>query len=379
MTSSYWFHFRGEEEVPSPALVVYPDRIRTNIQRMIHMAGGAARLRPHIKTHKMPAVMGLQIDRGITRFKCATLAEAEMAAGCGNLDLLVGGQMTGPNIRRFLELSAHFPCTRFSCLVDDPGAAAALAQAASRAGRVVNVWLDLDCGQHRTGVPPDAAALDFYQRLGALDGLRPVGLHAYDGHIHDSNPIARQAACEAAFAPVLELRKSIASSTGVVPELVAGGTPTFPIHAARGDCQLSPGTTVFWDAGYSAKMPDLDFLPAALVLTRVVSKPGPRRLCLDLGHKAVASEGPQPRVIFPELSDAKAVAHNEEHLVIETGRADEFAVGSLLFGIPWHICPTVALHSRAAVVEDGEWLGIWPIPARDRFLATGEVLPKGRP
>jgi D-serine deaminase-like pyridoxal phosphate-dependent protein len=69
-------------------------------------------------------------------------------------------------------------------------------------------------------------------------------------------------------------------------------------------------------------MPDLDFLPAALVLTRVVSKPGPRRLCLDLGHKAVASEGPQPRVIFPELSDAQAVAHNEEHLVIETGRAD---------------------------------------------------------
>ena len=82
-----------------------------------------------------------------------------------------------------------------------------------------------------------------------------------------------------------------------VPSVVAGGTPTFPIHARRPDVECSPGTSVFWDWSYSTILPDLDFLPAVLLLTRIVSKPGENRLCLDLGHKAVASENPPPRVI----------------------------------------------------------------------------------
>src|SRR5207302_169959 len=83
----------------------------------------------------------------------------------------------------------------------------------------------------------------------------------------------------------------------------AGGTPTFPIHARRADLECSPGTCVFWDASSASKLPDLSFLPAALVLTRVISKPAPDRLCLDLGHKALASEMPHPRVQFLNLPD----------------------------------------------------------------------------
>ena len=126
------------------------------------------------------------------------------------------------------------------------------------------------------------------------------------------------------------------------------------------------GTCVFWDAGYGAKMPDMDFLVAAALLTRVVSKPGGNRLCLDLGHKAVASEMPHPRVVFPQLPDAKAVTHSEEHLVVETSRAGEFAVGDCLYGIPWHICPTVALHAAAVVVRGGQAVERWSVAARAR-------------
>jgi D-serine deaminase-like pyridoxal phosphate-dependent protein len=100
----------------------------------------------------------------------------------------------------------------------------------------------------------------------------------------------------------------------------------------------------------------------------VVSKPGPNRLCLDLGHKAVAAENPHPRVRFIELPDAKAVSQSEEHLVIETPRAGEFAVGHALHGIPLHICPTVALHSEATVVRGGAAVERWPILARARRL-----------
>jgi D-serine deaminase-like pyridoxal phosphate-dependent protein len=90
-------------------------------------------------------------------------------------------------------------------------------------------------------------------------------------------------------------------------------------------------------------------------------------LCLDLGHKAIASENPHPRVRF-ELEDAVAVMHSEEHLVIESARAGTYAIGDVLFGIPRHICPTVALYSEAVVIRAGRAAGRWRIPARDRRL-----------
>ena len=109
--------------------------------------------------------------------------------------------------------------------------------------------------------------------------------------------------------------------------------------------------------GLQEILPDLDFLPAVLLLTRIVSKPGENRLCLDLGHKAVASENPPPRVLLLALLETTAVGHSEEHLVLETGRAGGFSVGSRFYGMPWHICPTVALHNEAVVVRNGRPTG----------------------
>ena len=154
-----------------------------------------------------------------------------------------------------------------------------------------------------------------------------------------------------------------------VPRVVSGGTPTFPIHARNDSVECSPGTCVLWDSGYEEKFADLDFLVAALVLTRVVSKPGANRLCLDLGHKAIAAENPHPRVKFLNLPDATAISHSEEHLVIETARAGEFRPGDCLLGVPRHICPTVALYSEATIVREGRATDRWRITARERRLS----------
>jgi D-serine deaminase-like pyridoxal phosphate-dependent protein len=140
------------------------------------------------------------------------------------------------------------------------------------------------------------------------------------------------------------------------------------MHARREGVECSPGTTVLWDAGYARKMPDLEFLPAATLLARVVSRPGAARLCLDLGHKAVASEMPHPRVVFPDLPDARAVMHSEEHLVLDTAIAAQFPVGTVVHGIPWHICPTVALHSEVVVSRAGLASDTWPVVARARRI-----------
>ena len=364
-----WMRLINEAEAPSPALLIYPDRVEENLGRMMAMIGDATRLRPHIKTHKLPQVVSRQVALGITKCKAATIAEAEMAAGAGVSDVLLAAQLVGPNVARFLELQRAFPQVAFSTLADDPGVIDRLNEAALADSQVIEVLLDLDVGQQRTGVAPGSRAVELYRKINSVSGLRPGGLHAYDGHMHQRDRAERAAASDRAFASVNALRAELRQDGLPVPRVVCGGTPTFPLHARREGVECSPGTCVLWDAGYASKLPDLEFQHAAVLLTRVVSRPASNRLCLDLGHKAVASEMPHPRVVFAALPDARAVAHNEEHLVLETGRAAELPVGSVLYGIPWHICPTVALHDRVQVVRNGRIDEEWQVTARARRLS----------
>jgi D-serine deaminase-like pyridoxal phosphate-dependent protein len=127
---------------------------------------------------------------------------------------------------------------------------------------------------------------------------------------------------------------------------------------------------VFHDAGYSEKYADLkDLMPAARLLTRVISRPTPNRVTWDLGTKAVASDPPMgQRVCLPEVSDAVQVLHNEEHLVIETALADRFRPGDWTLAIPRHVCPTIALHASATVIENGEIVDDWEVTARNRKI-----------
>jgi D-serine deaminase-like pyridoxal phosphate-dependent protein len=309
-----WYGIGNADEIPTPALAVYPPRVEENLRRMIAMAGGVQRLRPHVKTHKMAEVVRMQMAAGISKFKCATIAEAEMVAGAGAADVLVAYPQIGPNVVRLLRLVETFPATRFTTIADDPGAIRALASVFVSAGRSIELLLDIDNGQHRSGVAPGPEAAERYRLFARLNGVRPGGLHVYDGHIRDATLSERTAHVAADFAPIDALRSELELAGLPVPRVVAGGTPTFPVHARRDDLEYSPGTCVFWDYGYSSKFADLDFLHAALLVTRVISKPSGNRLCLDLGYKAVAPDNPSPRVQLLDPADAVAVVHNEEHL-----------------------------------------------------------------
>ena len=363
-----WHEFSNVGDVDSPALLIYPDRAQENVRRMISIAGGPQRLCPHIKTHKLGELVRMQMALGIKKFKCATIAEAEMAADSGAPDILLAYQPVGPKARRFIRLMKRFPHTKLAAIADDPTAIRALSSAATLAGVRIQILLDIDCGMHRCGVPAGPKAAELYRLIASLPGLEARGLHVYDGHIQDEDSAVRAGNCDAAFAPILSLRRELSDLP--VLRIVAGGTLTFPAHARRPDVECSPGTCVLWDFGYAASYPDLDFLHAALVLTRVISKPGGNRLCLDLGHKAVSAEKPHPRVQFLNLPDAQAVVHSEEHLVVETSRANEFSVGDVFYGVPRHVCPTVALHAEAVVIKGGAAEGRWKIAARDRILSV---------
>jgi D-serine deaminase-like pyridoxal phosphate-dependent protein len=363
------YSFREQSELLSPSLLIYRQIVTENIRGMIALARGAERLRPHVKTHKMAEIVRLAESLGVRKHKCATIAEAEMIAAAGGSDALLAYPLLGPNLKRFAHLVRGYRSTTFRATVDHPDAAHALADVASGLERQIPVLVDLDVGMGRTGIDPGERAASLYALIARLPQLIPDGLHAYDGHIHDSDPEARRRAVEPGLEKTLALRDRLIKQGLPVPRLVLGGTPSFPIYARLElpGVECSPGTTVLHDQNYSSKYPDLPFTPAALLLTRVVSHPRPGRLCLDLGHKAVAADPVGPRARLLGIDDAKHLMHSEEHLVVETSQAGDIELGTSLLAIPAHVCPTVALHRRAYVIDGGQVVDQWEVTARDRM------------
>ena len=357
--------------VLSPGLVVFEEILRENVSRMIAISVDVGRLRPHCKTHKMVDVTRMEVGMGIVKHKCATFAEAEMLALGGARDVFLAYNLVGPNIDRAVRYRQRFPEVSFSVAADHPEPVNALNDAMACAGEHIRVFVDIDTGLRRTGLPPGTRACDLYAKIDESSHLTPAGLHLYDGQNHQTDLDERQGAVGRCWDAVCALRERLENASLAVPAIVAGGTGTFPLYAGKDDptLELSPGTCVLHDEGYRREFPDMEFVAAALILTRVVSRPSRKLVTFDLGYKACASDPPAGnRLHFPAIPDAKEVLQNEEHLVIETESASGYRPGDVELAIPTHICPTSALHSHAWVVSGGKVENRWEVTARDRAL-----------
>jgi D-serine deaminase-like pyridoxal phosphate-dependent protein len=266
-------------------------------------------------------------------------------------------------------LKNKYPGSDISVIADHADIIRAISALAVNTGLNAGVWLDINNGMDRTGVIP-SKAFDLFRLIYELPGLIPRGLHVYDGHIHDEDPHQRNESVKKAFDPVNELISALNLGELPVAAVIAGGTPTFPIHARNGELETSPGTLILWDAGYGEHYKDLEFLHAAVLLTRVVSRPDENLVCLDLGHKAIAAEMPHPRIRLLGLPPHEFVNHSEEHLVIKLNGAEKYKPGDVIYGIPWHICPTVPRFPFAYAIHDHMVAGKWPIDARDRMISV---------
>jgi D-serine deaminase-like pyridoxal phosphate-dependent protein len=369
MEQENWFLLDKADDFESPALIFYEDRINGNITMLKSMIGDLNRLRPHVKTHKSSNVSRLMLEAGIKKFKCATIAEAEMLARVEAPDVLLAYQPVGPNIQRLLALQKQFSGTKFSCLVDNLQTATELAAAFHQQGAEIGVYIDLNVGMNRTGIDPQYA-FELYRAIRGLLGLKILGLHAYDGHIHAADYSARQQQADVIISVLRDLSSQIESLYQEKPVIIAGGTPTFPIYAQIPEFECSPGTFALWDKGYQDAFPEQPFKPAALLISRVVSLPTGQLICTDLGHKAVAAENPlDKRVYFLKAPQLKVVSQSEEHLVLDAGPNHNFRIGDLLYGLPHHICPTVALYESAYCVSTSRPVEIWPITSRKRKLS----------
>lgn len=367
------YRLRDPSSVFSPALLFYKDLIRQNIARAVEIAGGPERLRPHAKTHKTREIIRMQMTAGIKKHKCATIAEAEMIASCGAPDVLIAYPMVGPNCGRVAKLASKFPATRFGVTVDHPLPLKTLSDGLAAAGQTIDAYLDVNCGMNRTGIAAGDTAFALYQQMTKSPGLKAAGFHVYDGHNGQELLDDRKKAVHDLLGPVIELRQRLEKSGLPVPRMVMGGTPTFPVHSKLDlpGIECSPGTLSLHDFNYGNRYPELGITPAALLLTRVISKPTDDRVTLDLGYKAVSPDQPAgKRASLLDVAEYEAVLQNEEHLVLRTPHAKDFTPGDVIYAIPAHVCPTVALHRQALVVQNGEVVERWDIIGRDRELSV---------
>jgi D-serine deaminase-like pyridoxal phosphate-dependent protein len=359
------------EDVLSPALVVYPEIVASNVARTLHLLGDDAnRWRAHIKTAKLAYTLRMLVERGVRNFKCATTLELLVACRSGAADVLLAYPVIGPNARRACEIANQFPHVRISVLAENEE------QVRQWRGAPVGVFIDINPGMNRTGI--EQGQKDKVLRIvRAVEdaGLEFRGLHYYDGQYGGLDEPQRTEAAHAGYDLLLKLVSAIRGNGMSLPEVITAGTPTFPcslsyegFHQGGFVHRVSPGTVVYCDATSLAQLPgEYGYAPAVLVLTQVVSRPHTGIVTCDAGHKAVSADAGVPTCIVVGHPELMPLAPSEEHLpmALEGGAAGP-QVGDALYLLPRHVCPTVNNFDSALLVRDGQIASVEKVSARGR-------------
>lgn len=359
-------------ELATPSLLVDVERCEANIRRVAGTFRDAGiALRPHLKTSKCLEVVSRQRDAGATGFTCSTPAEVEAFGSAGFSGLLWAHQPVGAAKVAFaVDAALRWGVT---LIADSEAVACPLSDEAVRRGAVVPVLLDVDTGQHRTGVDP-ADAVEVGRALSALPGLRLAGVLTHEGHLGGYGP--DRAGLEAAGRGVGELLGAVAGrlrDAGMPCDVVSvGSTPgmtTAPY--ASGVSEARPGTYVYFDANQVRVGSATVDQCALTVLARVISRQRDGHAIIDAGLKAMSSDSISPGIgvgLVGDL-DARPLADvtfptaNEEHGFLTGEGVNRLRVGDLVRIIPNHACGTTNMWSRLHAVGPDS-VEIWPIVAR---------------
>ena len=237
------------QNIDSPSLLLFIDKVESNIDKMISIASGdTSRLMPHIKTNKMENVVRMMIAKGITKFKAATIAEAELAAMAGAEKVIIAHQLLGPKIERLLALIEKYPNTKFASLVDCNAVVDEISGKFTVKNLTAEIYYDINNGMDRSGHEIDENLANDLKYAASKSHIKLSGLHVYDGHIRHDAFGERKSKIEAGMLKVYELLELFKHVIGNL-EIIAGGTPAFTSHATEMTRTLSPGTCVLWDLG----------------------------------------------------------------------------------------------------------------------------------
>jgi D-serine deaminase-like pyridoxal phosphate-dependent protein len=350
-------------DIPSPALVVYEELVEKNLAiirrelEAVSPLAASACLRPHVKTHKSAWAIRLQLSAGIEKFKCSH-NELDLLLDEGVRDIFVAYPPLEHLAGRIASAVAQNIQSKILAQVSSIEHARYLAAAAERENVDINYLIDLDVGDHRTGLPASSARslLAAIQADETLSRLHLEGLHAYDGHNHSDDPRKRTECALKAMDEVALVVSELQKDGAEIDRLVVGGTPGFlhclkALHEQEGpsvELEVSPGTFIYWDTRYDELMPGR-FRLAALVLARVMDRPTPQKITLDLGHKRWAID--QGHVHLFSTPGLEVVKVSEEHTVLEHDGSCPLRIGDPVLIAPRHICATVNLWEEFHLVD----------------------------
>lgn len=360
-------------EIDTPVLIIDEETLLANIGRMAAFAKqNGVKLRPHFKTHKIPQIAQLQMRHGAVGITVAKLGEAEVALQAGITDILVACPIVGEaKLRRLLHLARQ---AKVIVAFDSLEAARQLNRAALDNNTVIDIYIEVDTGLRRCGLPPGTGIMTLARQVAAMPGLRLLGLMTHAGHVYgtaDPGKVAEIGLAEGAS--MVALADALRREGIPIAEVSVGSTPTVP-HSGRvaGVTEIRPGNYVFNDAiqiglGVAAARDC-----ALRVLATVVSAPEPRRRIIDAGSKVFAlDKGAHGAAVVKGFGVVLGhpgweLTRLSEELGIMEAETDlpGPAIGDSVEIIPNHACTAMNLASEVFVRRAGEMAAVWPVAAR---------------
>jgi D-serine deaminase-like pyridoxal phosphate-dependent protein len=365
------------EKILTPALAIYPEIVDANIAATIRLLDGKTdRWRPHVKTAKLQFVMQRYVTQGVTNFKCSTALELVTVCEVGAKDVLLAYPVVGANARRVREITASFPETRISALVENPE------QIEVWQGSTIGLFIDVNTGMNRTGIEQNRIdeIVELAKTIEAV-GLQFRGLHYYDGHVASILDLQeREKLAHQGYDQLMTLIAAFAQADVKIDEVITAGTPAFPCSLSYKPFEnasfihrISPGTVVYGDCTSMVQLPaEYGYRPAAVVISTIVSNPTENLLTCDAGHKTVSADAGIPNCFVLGHAELTPQHPSEEHLPIKiSAPANQELIpriGETLYLVPKHVCPTVNNFDHAIIVEGGRVTGVERVTARGREI-----------
>lgn len=346
-------------ELATPALVIDLDKALANIGRMADwLKDKPARLRPHVKVHKLPQLAAMQVQAGAVGVAVATIWEARAMVDGGIADVMIANEVLGARkVALAAELAGR---SRFSVLVDDHDNARDLAAAAAAAGTTIGLLVDLDVGMHRCGARSAEEAVALARLIDDLDGAEFRGAMGYEGMCMTEPDAARRRQLQEGAATFVTGCVAALAAAGLPCQIVAGGgTGTFNLTGAHASyTELHAGSYVLMDTSHEALIPGM-FEPAMHVMATVVSVHRTEAV-LDSGRKAVSADQGMPAAADSAIT-TRFIA--EEHLGV-SAPAGRLSIGDRVPVIAGYAPTTVNLHGVVYVTSGGIVKDAWPVRAR---------------
>ncbi len=348
-------------DLPTPALLLDLDAFETNLVKMQAAATThGKRLRPHAKAHKCLTIARRQCEAGAVGVSVATLAEMRLMTSEG-----IGVLLTTPvadRVKTDAVATMKTDGADIQVVVDHPAQVQMYSDSAERAGVMLKVLVDLDVGDHRTGIPCDERAVRLAREVDRSPGLVFAGLQAYSvGGSHTEGFEERRAHSHAALGQAIEVQRRILDEGLDATSITGGSTGTWNIDLEIPEfSELQAGSYPLMDVAYRAIVGD-DFRVALHVLTTVVSANHSDRVTVDGGFKAFATDRP----FGPEPADLTGVrwewAGDEHGFLHLESPSRAIALGDKIRFIAPHTDPTMNLHDKIYAIRDDRIEGAWPL------------------